>query len=470
MQRAKIVATLGPASCDIGTLIELLKQGVDVVRLNMSHGDHATHEATLANLRTACEISGLEASILIDLQGPKIRLGKFAQGPVTLEKGARFTITTEPILGDETRCSTTYAGLAQDVSPNDILLIDDGRVALSVTHVSQTDVTCEVVVGGEVSNSKGINLPGVAVSVPAMSEKDKQDLLWGLAHDIDMVALSFVRDADDARPIRTVMDEAGVRVPIIAKIEKPQALDHLDEIIDAFDAFMVARGDLGVELPFEDVPLVQKRIIQAARLAAKPVIVATQMLESMVSSPRPTRAEASDVANAVMDGADAVMLSGETSVGQYPIEAVSAMSRIIGAVEDGGLGHIDAIEWDPHTTAGALTLAAVNIARALEARYLVGFSLSGDTARRLSRLRSEIPVLCFTPRKKTKRELAIVWGQTVFVAQSHDHVEIIEEMDQILVSQGMAEPGDRVIVVYGTPMGVVGKTNTIYVHRIRPPH
>ncbi|MDR0488150.1 MAG: pyruvate kinase [Propionibacteriaceae bacterium] len=469
MQRAKIIATLGPASSSVEILVELLKAGMDVARLNMSHGDHPTHEAALANLRTACEITGSDVSVFIDLQGPKIRLGKFGQGPVTLVKDARFTITTDSIIGDEHRCSTTHKGFPGDVSVGDTVLIDDGRVVLQVVGVSESDVNCEVITGGVVSNAKGINLPGVAVSVPALSEKDEQDLRWGISHGVDMVALSFVRTAEDVLPIRRVMDEIGVTLPIIAKIEKPQALEHLDGIIKAFDAFMVARGDLGVELPFEDVPMAQKRIIHAARLASKPVIVATQMLESMITAARPTRAEASDVANAVMDGADAVMLSGETSIGSCPIEAVDAMERIIRAVESHSNLQIDSIAWDPHTTAGALTWSAVGIARQLGARYIVGFSLSGDTARRLSRLRAEIPILCFTPRERTKKALGIVWGLEVFVSESHDMESMIEEMDAILQAKGLAQTGDRVVVVYGTPMGVAGKTNTVYVHRVRPP-
>ncbi|MDR2931295.1 MAG: pyruvate kinase [Propionibacteriaceae bacterium] len=469
MRSAKIVVTLGPACSSVEILGQLLTAGMDVARLNMSHADYDSHRQELENLHAACVATGKCASAFIDLQGPKIRLGTFGDGPVTLVAGARFTITTRDVVGDATICSTTFAGLPGDVTPGDDVLIDDGKIALKAKTVSDTDVECEVVTGGQVSDHKGINLPGVAVSVPALSDKDEQDLRWGLEQGIDMVALSFVRSALDIVPVHAIMDEMGVRVPVIAKIEKPQALDNLDAIIDAFDAFMVARGDLGVELPFEDVPLAQKRIIHAARTWAKPVIVATQMLESMISAPRPTRAEASDVAHAVMDGADAVMLSGETSVGQYPVEAVSAMARIIGAVEENGFGEIEQIQWDPHTTSGVVTWGAAEIARHLDVRYIVGFSLKGDTARRLARLRTRIPILCFTPREKTKRELGLVWGLTTFVSRSHDTETMIEEMDQVLVSQGLIDVGQSVVVIYGTPMGLPGKTNTVYVHKVLPP-
>jgi len=447
-------------------LVALVDAGMDVARLNMSHGDHASHEQTLTNLRTACEITGKPVSVFVDLQGPKIRLGTFAKPPVTLVKGNRFTITTDEVAGDEDRCSTTYAGLPGDVAAGDSILIDDGSIALRVLQVSGADVDCEVVVGGPVSDRKGINLPGVAVSVPALSDKDADDLRWGLAHGVDLVALSFVRSASDIEPVHAVMDEVGIRVPVIAKIEKPQALDDLDAVVEAFDAFMVARGDLGVELPFEDVPLAQKRIIHAARTSAKPVIVATQMLESMIAAPRPTRAEASDVANAVLDGADAVMLSGETSVGAYPVEAVSAMARIILAIEEHGLQEIDKITWAPQTSSGVVTWGAAMIAQQLDARYVVAFSLKGDTARRLARLRTQIPILCFTPSQKTKRELGIVWGLRVFVSQAHEAHTMIAEMDEVLTGQGMVKVGDKVVVIYGTPLGVIGKTNTVYVHKI----
>ena len=336
---------------------ELIKAGLDVARFNMSHGDHGEHAKRLAETRAAAAAVGKTVGLLADLQGPKIRLGNFAEGKVDLAYGQTFAITIEDIAGDKDRASTTYKGLIGDVKPGDTILIDDGRVALEATEVTDTDVITKVVVAGPVSNHKGINLPGVAVNVPALSEKDEADLRWALQNDFDMVALSFVRTGDDVKRVHEIMAEEGVKRPVIAKIEKPQAVQNLDDIMAAFDGFMVARGDLGVELPLEQVPLVQKKIIQKARKNAKPVIVATQMLESMISAPRPTRAEASDVANAILDGADAVMLSGETSVGAYPVETVETMARIVTNTEKQGLAQISKIKWDPHTTGGVIAMA-----------------------------------------------------------------------------------------------------------------
>ncbi|HKN42318.1 MAG TPA: pyruvate kinase, partial [Propionibacteriaceae bacterium] len=363
MRRAKIVCTLGPASSTPERLAEMVAAGMDVARLNMSHGDYADHLRNLRSVRDAAEGAGRTVGVLADLQGPKIRLGRFANGKEKLLAGAVFAITVEDIEGTVERCSTTYKGLPGDVRPGDLILIDDGRISLRATEVTDTDVITEVTVGGTVSNNKGINLPGVGVSVPAMSDKDIEDLRWALRNGVDMVALSFVRSAEDIKPVHEIMDAEGRRVPVIAKMEKPQAVENLREIIDAFDAFMVARGDLGVELPLEEVPIVQKRIVTAARRWAKPVIVATQMLESMISSPRPTRAEASDVANAILDGADAVMLSGETSVGEYPVLTVETMARIVENTEAHGMDQMHGIDWDPHTTSGVITKAAEEVAQ-----------------------------------------------------------------------------------------------------------
>jgi pyruvate kinase len=408
--------------------------------------------------------------VLADLQGPKIRLGRFAAGKEMLQVGATFTITVDDIQGDGERCSTTYKGLPGDVRPGDLILIDDGRITLEATAVTETDVVTRVVVGGPVSNNKGINLPGVAVSVPAMSEKDIEDLRWALTNGVDMVALSFVRSAADIDIVHQVMDEEGRRVPVIAKIEKPQAVDNLDEIIDAFDAFMVARGDLGVELPLEEVPLVQKKIVSAARRWAKPVIVATQMLESMINSPRPTRAEASDVANAILDGADAVMLSGETSVGDYPVVTVETMARIVNNTELHGLEQVRDIVWDPHTTSGVITKAAAEVAERIDAKFLVAFTHSGDAARRLARLRSAIPVLAFTPIEATRSILTLSWGIESFLVPMVGHTDdMIRQVDQALIDSGQISDGDRVVIVAGSPPGVAGHTNMLRVRRIGAP-
>ena len=443
---------------------------MDVARLNMSHGEYADHEANLTNVRAAAAATGRPVGVLADLQGPKIRLGRFADGKQVLVEGATFAITVDDIAGDVNRCSTTYKGLPGDVSAGDLILIDDGRLMLKATSVTATDVVTEVVVGGPVSNNKGINLPGVAVSVPAMSDKDSEDLRWALRNGVDMVALSFVRSAKDVELVHQIMDEEGRRVPVIAKIEKPQAVDNLDEIVDAFDAVMVARGDLGVELPLEEVPLVQKRIVTAARRWAKPVIVATQMLESMISAPRPTRAEASDVANAILDGADAVMLSGETSVGDYPVVTVQTMARIVDNTESHGLERMQDIDWDPHTTSGVITKAAAEVGERIGAKFLVAFTHSGDAARRLSRLRSKIPVLAFTPIEQTRAALTLSWGVESFLVPMVGHTDdMIRQVDQALIDTGRISEGERVVIVAGSPPGVAGHTNMVRVRRIGAP-
>jgi pyruvate kinase len=465
VRRAKIVCTLGPASSTPERLAEMVAAGMDVARLNMSHGDYADHERNLHSVRDAADNAGRPVGVLADLQGPKIRLGRFANGKEKLHVGAVFAITTEEVEGTVERCSTTYKGLPGDVRPGDSILIDDGRIALRATEVTDTDVITEVIVGGPVSNNKGINLPGVPVSVPAMSEKDSEDLRWALRSGVDMVALSFVRSAEDIKLVHEIMDAEGRRIPVIAKLEKPQAVENLSEIIDAFDAFMVARGDLGVELP-----LVQKQIVTAARRWAKPVIVATQMLESMISSPRPTRAEASDVANAILDGADAVMLSGETSVGEYPVLTVETMARIVENTEAHGMDQMRDIDWDPHTTSGVITKAAEEVAQRIEAKFLVTFTTSGDSARRLTRLRSTIPVLAFTPSQETRAALTLNWGVETFLVPMVGHTdEMIREVDKSLTESGRIAEGDRVVIVAGSPPGVAGQTNMIRVRRIGAP-
>ena len=440
---------------------------MDVARLNLSHGNYADHEAVYAEVRAASNESGRAVGVLVDLQGPKIRTGRFADGTVTLVNGERFTITVDDILGDRDRVSTTYKGLPGDVKPGDRLLIDDGKVALRAVEVTDTDIVTVVVEGGVVSNNKGINLPGVAVSVPAMSEKDEADLRWALRLRADMVALSFVRDAKDITRVHEIMDEEGVRLPVIAKIEKPQAVANLEEIINAFDGVMVARGDLGVELPFEEVPLVQKRAIEMCRRKAKPVIVATQVLESMIESSRPTRAEASDCANAVLDGADAIMLSGETSVGKWPIEAVAAMARIIESVEEHGLERVPPLGTRPHTVGGAVTAAAADIGELLGAKYLVTFTQSGDSAKRLSRIRSKLPMLAFTPLQTTRSQLALTWGiETYLVPRTQHTDQMAMQVDESLLENGLCVEGDTVVIVAGSPPGIKGTTNALRVHRI----
>lgn len=467
VRRAKIVCTLGPAVSTPEAIRELVDAGMDVARLNMSHGAYAEHERLYHLVRKASDESGHGVGIFADLQGPKIRLGVFADGPVKLKRGATFTITTRDVLGDVNECGTTYAGLPGDVAAGDPLLIDDGKVRLRVTSVTATDVVTEVIVAGKVSNHKGINLPGVAVSVPALSEKDTADLRWALKLGVDFIALSFVRSAADAADVRAIMAEEGIFVPIIAKIEKPQAIDAIDEIVDAFDGIMVARGDLGVECPLEDVPIHQKRIIDKARRNAKPVIVATQMLESMIAAPAPTRAEASDVANAVLDGADAVMLSGETSVGEYPIIAVQTMARIVESTEDHGLGHMAAVTWQPHTRGGIIAKAAAEVAEAVGAVFLVAFTVSGDSAKRLSRYRGPIPILAFTPEARTRSQLALTWGVETFQGAEVEHTdEMVRQVDEALIHIGRVKEGDLVVIIAGSPPGIPGSTNALRIHRM----
>ena len=467
MRRAKIVCTLGPAVNTPERIRALVDSGMDVARMNLSHGAYADHEKVYKMVREASDASGHGVGIFADLQGPKIRLGRFADGPVQLEQGAEFTITTRDVPGDVHICSTTYDGLPGDVGSGDHVLIDDGKVRLEVISVDDTDVRTRVLVPGPVSNNKGINLPGVAVSVPALSEKDKEDLRWALHMRVDFIALSFVRSASDVEDVRAIMKEEGVFLPVIAKIEKPQAIDNIEEIVDAFDGFMVARGDLGVECPLEDVPFLQKQVIEVARRHAKPVIVATQMLESMISAPRPTRAEASDVANAVLDGADAVMLSGETSVGEYPIETVQTMARIIESTEDHGLARMAAIDWQPRTRGGVIAKAANEVAERIGAKYLVAFTQSGDSARRLSRYRGHIPTLAFTPVPVVRSQLAMTWGVETFLGEPVEHTdEMVRQVDEHLLRIKRVEEGDLVVVVAGSPPGIPGSTNALRIHRM----
>ena len=465
MRRAKIVCTMGPAVEAEGKVEQLIAAGMNMARLNLSHGSYAEHRSRLDTVRNAAKKAGVPVAVLVDLQGPKIRLARFASGPHDLSRGDVFTITTDEIDGTKDRVGTTYKGLPGDCKPGDRILIDDGKVTVEVTSVTKTDVITKVIEPGAVSNNKGINLPGVAVSVPALSEKDIDDLRWGLKAGADFIALSFVRSADDIKDVHRIMDEEGIRIPVIAKIEKPQAVANLAGIVAAFDGIMVARGDLGVELPIEDVPLVQKHCIELARDAAKPVIVATQMLESMLTNSRPTRAEATDCANAVLDGADALMLSGETSIGQFAIEAVQTMARIIQRTEEGGLERIRPIINSPRTKGGAITKAATEVGAIVEAKYLVAFTQSGDSARRMSRLRSPIPILALTPEVGTYNRLALTWGVEPLISEMVKHTDdMVKQVDTLLIESGRAKKGENVMIVAGSPPGIPGSTNAMRVH------
>ena len=462
-RRTKIVCTLGPAVASEDAIHRLVEDGMDVARLNMSHGDHADHEQNYRWVREATDKTGRAVGILADLQGPKIRLGRFKETETYWETGEVVRITIDDVEGTHDRVSTTYKGLANDAQPGDRLLVDDGKVALVCKEVDGNDVVCEVTEGGPVSNNKGVSLPGMDISVPALSEKDIEDLRFALRLGVDFIALSFVRSPADVDLVHEVMDEEDRRLPVIAKLEKPEAVDALESIVLAFDAIMVARGDLGVEVPLEQVPLVQKRAVQIARENAKPVIVATQMLDSMIENSRPTRAEASDVANAVLDGADAVMLSGETSVGVDPHNVVRTMARIVSRAETDGrvppLAHV------PRTKRGVISYSARDIAERLNAKAIVAFTTSGDTARRVARLHSQLPLLVFTPNQAVRSQLALTWGAQTFLSpQVGSTDEMMQALDEALLSMDAYDENDLMVVVAGTPPGISGNTNMIQCH------
>ena len=467
MRRAKIVCTLGPAVESVAKITELVDAGMNMARLNLSHGEHRQHQARLNIVREVAKKANKAVAVIADLQGPKVRLGKFSKGPYEISKGEKFIITTQDIDGSKERASTTYKGLPGDCRVGDLILIDDGKVTVEVVEVAGTEVVTKVIHAGLVSSNKGLNLPGVAVSVPALSEKDITDLKWAIKAQVDFIALSFVRSAADLKDVHKIMDELGLRIPVIAKIEKPQAVANLQEIVDAFDGIMVARGDLGVELPIEDVPMVQKRCITLARESAKPVIVATQMLDSMIVNSQPTRAEATDCANAVLDGADALMLSGETSIGSFPIESVKIMARIIERTEEVALDQIPPLKHSPATKGGAITKAATEVGSTVGAKFLVAFTQSGDSARRMSRLRSPIPMLALTPEIGTYNRLALSWGVESMLTKVVNHTdEMVMQVDSILIESKRVNIGDLVLIVAGSPPGIPGSINAMRVHKI----
>ncbi|QXB18664.1 pyruvate kinase [Corynebacterium coyleae] len=465
-RKTKIVCTLGPAVASKDAIVGLVRDGMDVARLNFSHGDYPDHEQNYRWVREATDETGHAVGILADLQGPKIRLGRFeGDGKTYWETGETVRITVDDVVGTHDRVSTTYKQLAKDAKPGDRLLVDDGKVGLVCTDIDGNDVVCRVTEGGPVSNNKGVSLPGMDISVPALSEKDKEDLRFALKLGVDIIALSFVRSPSDVDLVHEIMDEVGRRVPVVAKLEKPEAVDALESIILAFDAVMVARGDLGVEIPLEQVPAVQKRVIQIARENAKPVIVATQMLDSMIENSRPTRAEASDVANAVLDGADAVMLSGETSVGVDPHNVVRTMSRIVRSAET--MGNVPPLNHIPRTKRGVVSYSANDIARRLNARAIVTFTTSGDTARRVARLHPDLPLLVFTPVQQVRSQLAMTWGAETFLCDEVNSTdEMVKVVDKQLLAMDQYHEGDTMVVVAGTPPGVAGTTNTILVHQL----
>ncbi|HUO27902.1 MAG TPA: pyruvate kinase [Bryobacteraceae bacterium] len=470
MANTKIVATLGPATDSPSAIRQLLQAGVDVFRLNASHSTQAEHAARIAAIRQVAAESGLPAAILLDLQGPKIRLGRFSGGGCTLATGAEFTITTEQITGDCRRAGTTYTNFAADVKPGDRVLLADGAIELRVLDVDGASVRTEVVSGGPISDHKGINLPGVNVSLPSLTEKDLADLRFGVEQGIDLVALSFVRTGSDVVNLREVL--RGMRaaaLPVVAKIEKPQAWENVDAILQAADGVMVARGDLGVEIALEKVPRIQKSIIRRARRHCKFVITATQMLESMIENPTPTRAEVSDVANAIYDGTDAVMLSAETSVGKYPVEAVKFMVRIAAETEKSirKSGFQELAAGPNPSNAEILADAAHHAARDAKVAAIVVFTATGSSARLVSRYRPPVSIYAMTPRENVGRQLMVNYG--VFPVQAPDVAstdEMLAQMDRVLTERGCVQAGDSVVFLAGQPVGRPGTTNLMKLHRI----
>jgi pyruvate kinase len=466
-RRANIIATLGPATGTADKVRELALAGMDVARVNLAHGTHDDHRRLCALAHAAGAELGRPIAVMADIAGPKIRVGHFSGGPVVLHPGDRFVITTIKCDGDAARVSTSYEALARDVRPGNLILIDDGNIRARVVSTDGTEVVTEIVEGGAISDHKGLNLPGVAVSAPALSDEDVAALTNALAAGVDLVALSFVRHPDDADAVRSVMADAGRSVPVIAKIEKPEVLSILPAIVAAFDGLMVARGDLGVEAPLEWVPLIQKRAITLARASARPVIVATQMLESMITHSRPTRAETSDVANAIFDGADAVMLSAETGVGAHPIEAVAMMDRIITAAESDGRPDYPVVRSDDVGIPDSVAAAAVSLADRVSARALVAYTTSGRAAQLLAARRPHIPVIACTPDEGVSRQLALTWGvESVTVAGAASTDLMIEAIDATIHAHGLARPGDQIVVVAGAPVGADQAVNTVMVHQV----
>jgi pyruvate kinase len=476
VRRAKIVATIGPACQDAETIDKFLDAGMDVARLNFSHGRHADHAEVIARIRTASRHHRRAIALLQDLQGPKIRTGKLKAGRagVELVAGQQLTITVEEeVLGDATLVSTTYVHLAEDVRAGDRILMDDGLLELRVLDSDGVRVRTEVVEGGTLGESKGINLPGVKLRADAMSEKDRADMAFGLANGVDFVGLSFVRSPDDIVRCREEMHRCGRVVPIIAKIEKPEALEVLDAIVAASDGLMVARGDLGVEIQPERVPGIQKDICRRASAAGKPVIIATQMLNSMIDHPRPTRAEASDVANAIWDGADAVMMSGETASGRFPLQSLQMMDRIVREAE----ATLSSVRTPLQERRGfradfpeVTAVAACRAAEASGAALICCFTLSGSTARLVSRQRPTVPIVGFSPDQDIRRRLALYWGVVPRVMEPVKNTDLVADLvSERLLEEKLCSPGDRIVLIHGSPIGIAGQTNSIRLHEIPHP-
>lgn len=471
MAKTKIVATLGPASDTTQVVQDLIRAGVDVFRLNMSHGTQQEHADRIQRVRHAATQLGTTTAILIDLQGPKIRLGAFENGGCMLEAGSTFTITTQSVLGTCERASCSYVDFARDVKPGDRVLLADGSIDLKVRRSNGIEAECEVVTGGPISDRKGINLPGVNVSTPSLTKKDVADLKFGIENGVDMVAISFVRKRDDVLRVRVHLEDNDSKIPIISKIEKPEAWTNLDSILEESDGVMVARGDLGVEVALEKVPSIQKSIIRKARRSGKFVITATQMLDSMMDRPYPTRAEVSDIANAIYDGTDAVMLSGETSTGKFPVEAARMMERIAVEAENSGVRFREVPQRDNPTHADIVADAAYRAAQALNAKAIVVFTSTGSTARLVSRYRPPVPIFAFTSREMTARHLQVIFGvRTVIAPETSSTDAMLDQLDLMLLENGSTKKGDTLVFVAGQPIGRPGTTNLLKLHRVGELH
>jgi pyruvate kinase len=470
LRRTKILATLGPASASKEVLSGLLRSGVNLIRLNFSHGDDSSHLAALSLVRETAGELKLPVGIIADLQGPRIRTGLLKEKSVTLIPGKKITITTakdDDFRGDELIITTTYKGLAEDVSPDNRILIDDGLIELKVLNVEETEVECEIIYGGTLSEHKGVNIPGVKLSIAALGKKDLSDLQIAINGGVDYIAISFVQSAGDITHLKELISEAGSRIPVIAKIETMKAVDELEAIVRESDALMIARGDLGVELSPEKVPILQKKIIEMANEAGKPVITATQMLESMIKNPRPTRAEASDVANAVFDGTDAVMLSGETAVGLHPVRSVETMVKIILETELQSIERRRFIRRNLDRVSSfeeAVSFAAFAAAGEVRAKAICVFTETGSTALKLARLRPITPLVAFTPSKETLQALTLGWGISPYLIEFGDHTdEMICRGEAELLNLGLAELKDTIVIVSGTKVGMMGATNMMKV-------
>jgi pyruvate kinase len=467
--KTKIVATVGPASNTKEKLKQLVQAGVDVFRLNFSHGTHEGHEAVIKFIRELNEENNWHIAILQDLQGPKIRVEEVADG-VELIPGEKITITTERVVGNAQLVSTSYQALARDVKKGDMLLIDDGKIELIAIESNDVEVVCEIVYGGVLKSRKGINLPQSNVSAPSLTEKDYADLIFGLEHDVDWVALSFVRTAQDVEELQRIIKEKGKTTKVIAKIEKPQAVDNIDAIIEVTDAIMVARGDLGVEILMEDVPMVQKMMVEKCNKAGKPVIVATQMLESMIDNPRPTRAETNDVANAVVDGADAVMLSAESASGKYPVLSVQSMSRIISSIETNIYKYNKKLPLNPNSNtydSDALISMACHLAEETKAKAICALTSSGYSAYQISRQRPDANIFIFTRYKHLLNRLNLVWGiRAVHYERNNTTDETVEEISNLLLQEGYLQKGDKFVVVASIPIAARKSANMVKLHTV----